>query len=74
MFVLPGEQGDRVIFHYPRLQAMQSSGEATLILSAPLERVSLSGQFRALPVTDATDGEQVLCFRSFLPPAATQMW
>ena len=27
LFVMDGEQGDRVIYHYPRLQAMQGSAE-----------------------------------------------
>jgi hypothetical protein len=34
-----------------------------------LARVLLKGQFLALPVTDALDGERVLCYRSFLPAA-----
>jgi hypothetical protein len=70
LFVLDGEQGDRVIYHYPRLQAMQGSAETVEALSvAPLERVKLAGAFRALPVKDANDGETVLCFRSYLPGA-----
>ncbi len=69
LFVLEGEQGDRVIFHYPRLQAMDGSAETAEVLSAPLERLRLNGAFRALPVKDATDGETVLCFRSYLPAA-----
>jgi len=40
-------------------------------MAAPLERVALSAAFRALPVTDANDGEQIVCFRSFLPSAVT---
>jgi hypothetical protein len=67
LFVYPGEQGDRVLFHYPRLQAMQGSAEVLETLAAPLEQVRLAGAFRALPVTDANDGELVLCFRSYLP-------
>jgi hypothetical protein len=36
-----------------------------------VERVSLAANFRALPVTDANDGERVVCFRTFVPgPAA----
>ena len=69
LFVMDGEQGDRVIYHYPRLQAMQSSAEMVEPLAAPLERVRLAGAFRALPVKDANDGETVLCFRSYLPGA-----
>lgn len=67
LFVMDGEQGDRMIYHYPRLQAMQGSAEAVAVLTAPLEQVKLAGAFRALPVKDANDGETVLCFRSYLP-------
>jgi hypothetical protein len=69
LFVMDGEQGDRVIYHYPRLQAMQGSAETVEALAGPLERVKLAGAFRALPVKDANDGETVLCFRSYLPGA-----
>jgi hypothetical protein len=69
LFVMDGEQGDRVIYHYPRLQAMQGAAEMVEALAAPLERVKLAGAFRALPVKDANDGETVLCFRSYLPGA-----
>jgi hypothetical protein len=69
LFVMEGEQGDRVIYHYPRLQAMQGAAEAMETLAAPLERVKLIGAFRALPVKDANDGETVVCFRSYLPGA-----
>ena len=73
LFVMDGEQGDRVIYHYPRLQAMQSSAEMVEPLAAPLERVRLAGAFRALPVKDANDGETVLCFRSYLPGAMREV-
>ncbi len=69
LFVMPGTQGDRVLYHYPRLQAMQGSAEVEEALTAPLEKVRLTGAFRALPVKDANDGETVLCFRSYLPAA-----
>jgi hypothetical protein len=69
LFVMDGEQGDRVIYHYPRLQAMQGSAETAEILAGPLETVKLAGAFRALPVKDANDSETVLCFRSYLPGA-----
>ncbi len=69
LFVMPGTQGDRVLVHYPRLQAMQGSVETEEALAAPLEKIRLAGAFRALPVKDANDGETVLCFRSYLPAA-----
>ena len=71
LFVLDGEQGDRIVFHYPRLQATQGAAEKAESLTASkfgsLERVRLAGAFRALPVTDANDGEKIVCFRSYLP-------
>jgi hypothetical protein len=71
LFVVDGEQGDRIVFHYPRLQAMEGPAEKAESLTASkfgnLERVRLAGAFRALPVKDANDGEAIVCFRSYLP-------
>jgi hypothetical protein len=69
LFVMDGEQGDRVLYHYPRLQAMQASAEMAKAVAGPLEQMTLVGAFRALPVKDANDGETVVCFRSYLPGA-----
>lgn len=69
LFVMDGEQGDRVLYYYPRLQALQGSAETVKTLAGSLERVGLAGAFRALPVVDSNDGETVLCFRSYLPGA-----
>jgi hypothetical protein len=66
LFVLEGQQGERVVLHYPRLQASASAAEAAVV-DAGLESLRLAGTFRALPVRDAVDGENVVCFRSFLP-------
>lgn len=71
LFVMPGEQGDRILFHYPRLQAMAGAAEISTELNAPLERIALNASFRALPVTDANDAQQAVCFRSFLPATMT---
>jgi hypothetical protein len=73
LFVMEGGQGERIFFHYPRLQTMASAEESSIALAGKnagsLARVLLKGQFRALPVTDSMDGERVLCYRSFLPAA-----
>lgn len=69
LFVMDGEQGDRMLYFYPRLQAMQGAAESLETLAGPLERVRLAGVFRALPAKDANDGETILCFRSYLPGA-----
>ncbi len=75
LFVLEGGQGERIFFYYPRLQSLGGAVEATAALDGKrggtLERVMLSGVFRALPVTDGLDGERVVCFRSFLPAAGS---
>jgi hypothetical protein len=75
LFCIEGEQGDRVLFHYPRLQATRGAAETREALAAmqadpavaALQRVRLAGSFRALPVKDANDGEMIVCFRSYLP-------
>jgi hypothetical protein len=73
LFVMEGSQGERICFHYPRLQTMAGGQEAALPLDDKHKdgpgRVLLKGQFLALPVTDPLDGERVVCYRSFLPAA-----
>jgi hypothetical protein len=71
LFVMQGSQGERIFFHYPRLQTMSSAEEAAIALDGKRQggqtRVLLTGQFLALPVIDPLDGEHVVCYRSFLP-------
>ena len=73
LFVMQGSQGERIFFHYPRLQTMAGAEEMAIPLDAKSKggqtRVLLKGQYLALPVTDPLDGERVLCYRSFLPAA-----
>jgi hypothetical protein len=75
LFVMEGSQGERIFFHYPRLQSMVGAEESILPLNQKNQsghsRVLLKGQFRALPVTDPLDGERAVCYRSFLPAANT---
>lgn len=71
LFVIDGQQGERILYHYPRLQSTAGPAEESTALSAPLERIALGASFRALPVTDSNDGETVVCFRSFLPSPMT---
>lgn len=80
LFVIPGEQGDRILLHYPRLQIAASATEVMEPLDAPLQkagqlnRVSQVAKFRALPVVDSNDGAQVVCFRSYMPAVATTVY
>jgi hypothetical protein len=73
LFVMEGSQGERIFYYYPRLQTMASAEETVIPLDSKhgggQSRVLLKGQFLALPVTDALDGERVVCYRSFLPAA-----
>ena len=71
VFVMSGEQGDAIFFHYPRLQAMEGPAEILSTLQKPIERVMLSAAFRALPMVDATDGQSVFCFRTYVPGPLT---
>jgi hypothetical protein len=66
LFVAEGQQGERVLWHYPRMQAMASAAESATASGGGLEVVRQSAEFRALPVTDPVDGESVVCFRSFV--------
>jgi hypothetical protein len=45
---------------------MASAAEASTAAVAGLETMRQSAAFRALPVSDAVDGESVVCFRSFV--------
>ncbi|HUY94020.1 MAG TPA: hypothetical protein VMU71_01935 [Terracidiphilus sp.] len=71
LFVMEGGQGERIFYHYPRLQTMTGAEEAAQPLAPKgqgrLERIVLKAQFLALPVTDSLDGERVVCYRSFVP-------
>jgi hypothetical protein len=70
---MEGSQGERIFFHYPRLQTIISAQETLSPLSEKqingLARVELKGQYLALPVIDPLDGERVVSYRSFLPAA-----
>jgi hypothetical protein len=67
LFVVEGEQGERICYFYPRLQPAAGAEETAESLAGTLERILLSASFRALPVMDGNDGQQVVCYRSFLP-------
>lgn len=71
LFALDGSQGERIYYHYPRLQPFAGAEETANPLEAKNKngqsRINLVGQFLALPVTDPLDGERIVCYRSFLP-------
>lgn len=73
LFAMEGAQGERIFFHYPRLQPACGAEEAIVPLAARQtgghSRAILKGNFIAMPVTDPLDGENVVCYRSFVPAA-----
>lgn len=69
LFVMQGVQGDCLYFHYPRLQACAGQKESSIGLVPSVNMLQLDASFRALPVTDGNDGEQILCYRSYVPGA-----
>ena len=66
LFVGEGQQGERVIWHYPRLQALAGIAEEVAKSAGGYQAMTLAGAFRALPVVDPVDGERVVCFRSYV--------
>ena len=66
LFVAEGQQGERVVWYYPRLESMSGIAEESAKGSGGYDRMSLAGAFRALPVPDPVDGESVVCFRSYV--------
>ena len=66
LFVGQGQQGERVLWHYPRLQSMAGVAEESSKSAGGYEALRLQGAFRALPVRDPVDGENVVCFRSYV--------
>lgn len=67
LFVADGVQGDRLLLHYPRLQpAGEGAAESHAVIADGVSRWRPVARLQALPVMD-TDGEQAVCFRSYLP-------
>ncbi len=66
LFLAEGQQGERIFWHYPRLQAAKGISEDLVKSDGGYEAVCLAGSFRALPVADGVDGEKVVCFRSYV--------
>lgn len=66
LFVVDGEDGGRVCFYYPRLQACAPAAEGVSKL-ADFDLYSLHAECLALPVKDSVDGETVVAFRYWKP-------
>ncbi len=78
LFALDEVSGGRVYFHYPRLQAAAPAEEtvtelanATGATSTGLSTTALHAEFVAMASTDSNDGENVVCYRSYVPAPGT---
>lgn len=74
LFVCDSESGGRLVFHYPRLQSAITGAESREDFAWPFSAWSLQANFRALPTTDPNDGEEVLCYRSWIPAAGAALF
>jgi len=74
LFVIPEEGGGRVCFYYPKLQACAAAQEKTTVLADPLKAYALHAALVALPFSDSADGQQVVCYRSYIPAAAAALY
>lgn len=74
LFVIPDEGGGRVCFYYPRVQACSPAQEKTAVVADPLKAYALHAALVAFPHADASDGQQVVCYRSYAPPATAALY
>ena len=74
LFVCESQGGGRVIYHYPRLQAAITATESQDDFAKPFSAWSLKAKFRALPTVDPNDGEEVLCYRAWIPASSATLY
>ena len=74
LFVALSETGARAFYHYPRLQPLVAAQEKAAAIAGTFDAWSLHASFIALPTIDTNDGEQVLCYRSYLPAPAAALY
>jgi hypothetical protein len=71
LLVIQSDAGGWLSFYYPRLQVAAPAVESSREITVPLETMALHASFRALPLTDAADNQQVLCYRTYTPAMGT---
>jgi hypothetical protein len=73
LFALEPESGGQVCFYYPRVQACSAESE-TAIQCDTYHATALHADLMALPVTDPVDGEQVVCYRTYVPATTADVY
>lgn len=71
LFALEETSGGRAYFYYPRLQTAIPAEETLLQLAGGLDTTLLHAEFVAMAYTDGNDGENVVCYRTYVPAAGT---
>jgi len=76
LFVLEEQSGGRVCFYYPRLSpgGKKEEGETEIEVGGALASYALHASFVALPYQDSSDGETVLCYRSYFPASGAAVY
>lgn len=74
LFVALSVTGARIFYHYPRLQSAAPAQENSALLADSYDAWSLHASFIALPTQDINDGDQVLCYRSYLPATSAALY
>ena len=68
LLVIPEEGGGRVCFYDPRVQACVPAQEKAAVVADPLKKPTpCTPRWVALPFADSSDGQQVVCYRSYTP-------
>ncbi len=71
LFMSDSCSGGRVCYYYPRLQACASATETAAEIADTLRGMMLHANLTALPHADSNDGQQCLCWRSYIPAPCT---
>ncbi len=75
LFAMEEQSGGRMCFYYPRLSpAGREAGETAVEVAGGLAGYALHASFVALPYQDSSDGETVLCYRSYFPASAAAVY
>ena len=73
LLALEPESGGQVCFYYPRVQACAAESETAIKCDA-YEASALHAELTALPMKDPVDGEQVVCYRTYVPASGADVY
>ena len=78
LFVMEEESGGRVCFYYPILSPCTVKAawqrESLVQIQKPIGEMALQAAFTAMPTVDGNDSAVVLCYRSYFPASAADVY